>query len=164
MKLTYHNSASVVIQENDTKVLIDPWFLNGEYFGAWGIYPPYDFKPEEFDDVDYIYISHIHPDHCSPITLSKLNKKIPILIHDFPEKFLKSNIQQLGFKVIGGKANFLLINFNKTEITKRVYYGLLKKCIYVKSYHQTPLDKCLLLTCGPKTIMYKVYKEISKII
>ena len=78
--------------------------------------------------------------------------------------FFKKKIQQLGFNVIGGKANFLLINFNKKEITKRVYYGLLKKCIYVKGYHQTPLDKCLLLTCGPKTIMHKVYKEISKII
>ena len=100
MKLTYHNSAAVLIQNNDTKVLVDPWFLNGEYFGAWGIYPPYDFKPEEFDDVDYIYISHIHPDHFSSKTLSKLNKKIPVLIHNFQEKFLKHNIENLGFKVI----------------------------------------------------------------
>ena len=77
MEITYHNSAAVLIKDDNTKILIDPWLSNGEYFGAWGIYPPYDFKPEEFDDVDYIYISHIHPDHCSPITLSKLNKKIP---------------------------------------------------------------------------------------
>ena len=34
MKLTYHNSAAVLIQDIDTKVLIDPWFLNGEYFGS----------------------------------------------------------------------------------------------------------------------------------
>jgi len=100
MKLTYHNSAAVVIQDNHTKILVDPWLRNGEYFGSWGIYPPYDFKPEEFNDVDYIYVSHIHPDHCSPKTLSKLNKKIPILIHDFPEKYLKKNIERLGFDVI----------------------------------------------------------------
>ena len=100
MKLTYHNSASVLLEDNDVKVLIDPWFLNGEYFGSWGIYPPYNFKPEEFDDVDFIYISHIHPDHCSPLTLSKLNKQIPILIHNFNKKFLKNNLEHLGFKVI----------------------------------------------------------------
>ncbi len=95
MKLTYHNSAAVVIQDNHTKILVDPWLRNGEYFGSWGIYPPYDFKPEEFDDIDFIYISHIHPDHCSPKTLSKLNKKIPILIHDFPEKYLKKKHRKI---------------------------------------------------------------------
>lgn len=60
----------------------------------------YDFKPKEFDDVDYIYINHVHPDHCSPKTLSKLNKKIPVLIHKFPNKFLKNIIEKLGFDVI----------------------------------------------------------------
>ncbi|SVA73476.1 uncharacterized protein METZ01_LOCUS126330, partial [marine metagenome] len=32
--------------------------------------------------------------------MEKLNKKIPILIHDFPEKYLKKNIERLGFDVI----------------------------------------------------------------
>ena len=105
MKLTYHNSAAVVIQDNHTKILVDPWLRNGEYFGSWGIFPPYDFKPEEFDDVDFIYISHIHPDHCSPKTLEKLNKKIPVFIHEFPEKYLKNTIERLGFDVIEIKNN-----------------------------------------------------------
>ena len=58
MKLTYHNSAAVVIEEKDTKILIDPWFVDGEYFGSWGIYPPYDFRPEIFDDVDFTITSN----------------------------------------------------------------------------------------------------------
>ena len=36
MKLTYDNSAAVLVQENDTKILIDPWFCDGEYYGSWG--------------------------------------------------------------------------------------------------------------------------------
>ena len=43
---------------------------------------------------------HIHPDHSSAKTLSKLNKDIPVLIHNFPEKFLKNKIESLGFKTI----------------------------------------------------------------
>jgi len=35
MNITYHNSAAVVIQDNNTKILVDPWLVNGEYFGAW---------------------------------------------------------------------------------------------------------------------------------
>ena len=119
MKLTYHNSAAVVIQDNHTKILVDPWLRNGEYFGSWGIYPPYDFKPEEFDDIDFIYISHIHPDHCSPKTLEKLNKKIPILIHNFPEKYLKKNIEKLGFDVIE------LENNKRTELKNNLFINII---------------------------------------
>lgn len=100
MKITQLYSASVLIQDGDTKILCDPWLQGEEYYGSWGMYPPYDFKPGSFDDVDFIYISHIHPDHCSARTLEQLNKKIPILIHNFPEKFLKYKIESLGFKVI----------------------------------------------------------------
>lgn len=100
MKITYHNSACVTIEDQDVKILCDPWLMDGEFYGSWGIYPPYDFKPSEFQDVDYIYISHIHPDHFSSQTLSSLNKKIPILIHKFHSSFLKYNIEKLGFEVI----------------------------------------------------------------
>ena len=119
MKITYHNSATVLIKDENTKILIDPWLRNGEYFGSWGIYPPYDFKPEEFNDTDYIYISHIHPDHCSPKTLSKLNKKIPVLIHNFPEKYLKKNIEKLGFDVIE------LENNKRTELKNNLFINII---------------------------------------
>ena len=148
MKLTYHNSAAVLIQNNDTKVLVDPWFLNGEYFGAWGIYPPYDFKPEEFDDVDYIYISHIHPDHFSSKTLSKLNKKIPVLIHNFQEKFLKHNIENLGFKVIELQnnkkmelKNGFFINIIAADNCNPEICGKAFGCAYLESeYGSTQID------------------------
>lgn len=104
MKITQLNSASILIEDNTggskTRILCDPWLDGEEYIGSWGIYPNYEFRPENFADLDFIYVSHIHPDHCSTSTLSKLDKKIPILIHDFPEKFLKQKMEGLGFKVI----------------------------------------------------------------
>ena len=104
MKITQLNSASVLIEDgvgdSKVKILCDPWLEGEEYMGSWAIYPPYDFKPENFADVDFIYVSHIHSDHSSAKTLSRLNKKIPVLIHNFPEKFLKNKIEGLGFKTI----------------------------------------------------------------
>lgn len=104
MKITQLNSASVIIEEkigeSKIKILCDPWLEGEEYLGSWAIYPPYEFIPEDFLDVDFIYISHIHPDHSSAKTLSRLNKNIPVLIHNFPEKFLKQKIERLGFNVI----------------------------------------------------------------
>jgi len=104
MKITQLNSASVMIEDvvgdSKVKILCDPWLEGEEYLGSWAIYPPYDFNPENFLDVDFIYVSHIHPDHSSAKTLAKLNKNIPVLIHNFPEKFLKNKIEGLGFKTI----------------------------------------------------------------
>ena len=119
MKITYLNSASVLIEDKNVKILCDPWLDGEEYFGSWGIYPPYNFNSKKFDDVDFIHISHIHPDHCSSSTLSKLNKKIPIIIHKFPEKFLKSFLENLGFNVIELEHN------KRTKLKDNVYINVL---------------------------------------
>lgn len=89
-----------VTGKSPVKILCDPWLDGEEYLGSWAIYPHYNFVPEKFSDVDYIYVSHIHPDHSSAKTLSQLDKNIPVLIHNFPEKFLKNKIERLGFKTI----------------------------------------------------------------
>lgn len=100
MKVTYIQSATVIVENKGTKILCDPWFTDGEYYGSWAQYPPYQFDSKFFQDIDYIYVSHIHPDHCSKKTLSLLNKKIPILIHKFPTDFLKKYLENCGFEVI----------------------------------------------------------------
>ena len=105
--------------ESQTKILCDPWLEGEEYLGSWAIYPPYEFIPENFSDVDYIYISHIHSDHSSIKTLSQLNKNIPVLLHNFPEKFLKQKIEKLGFKTIE------LEHGIRTKLKNNIYINIL---------------------------------------
>ena len=103
VRITQLNSASVIIEDfgsRHVRVLCDPWLDGEAYIGSWAMYPPYRFDPKNFADIDFIYISHIHPDHCSLQTLSKLDKSIPVLLHNFPEKFLKRRIESQGFKTI----------------------------------------------------------------
>ena len=64
-----------MISEKDTSILCDPWLVDGEFYGSWCIFPSLTIKPEDFDNVDAIYISHIHPDHFSVKTLKRMNKK-----------------------------------------------------------------------------------------
>ncbi len=99
MKVHFLKSATTIVESNGVKILTDPWLVDGEYYGSWFHYPPYDFNPAAFDDIDFIYISHIHPDHFSRETLRQLNKDIPVLIHNYDVKFLKRNIESLGFQV-----------------------------------------------------------------
>ena len=100
MQLTYMSSASVLIKDQDSTLLTDPWFIDGEFYGSWCNYPPCTIKFDELENIDGIYVSHIHPDHFSVKTLEKMNKRIPIFIHKFHADFLKKAIERLGFNVI----------------------------------------------------------------
>ena len=105
MKLTHLLSATVLIEHKNTKILCDPWLEGKEYYGSWNAGDPIigeklDIDYSMFDDVDYIYISHIHPDHMSKTTLDKINKDIPVLIHEYDEQFVKSNLERWGRKVM----------------------------------------------------------------
>ena len=119
MKLNYLQSSSVILEHEGVKIFCDPWLVDGELYGAWSHYPPLNVKPEQFNDVDYIYLSHIHQDHFSQKTLSQMNKDIPIIIHNFSSKVLKNNIEKLGFKVIE-------LNHNqRTHLKNNVYINIL---------------------------------------
>ncbi|WP_435346401.1 MBL fold metallo-hydrolase [Haloarchaeobius sp. HRN-SO-5] len=100
MKLRHLKSSSVVVEEDGTRVLCDPWLQDGAFYGSWAHYPPLSFEPEDYADVDYIYVSHIHPDHCHLDTLDRLDKDTPVIIHDYQWDFLANNLERLGFDVV----------------------------------------------------------------
>ena len=79
----------------------------------------FDSNKDELNSYDAIYVSHIHPDHCSSETLKLIDKRIPIFIHSFHRKFLKGKLEGLGFKVNELK-NGELFQFNK-DLNLRVY-------------------------------------------
>ena len=101
-QLKLYRSSTVGITSDNFKLLCDPWLRDGEYYGAWSHYPPYDLDKnlDEINSYDAIYISHIHPDHCSEKTLSMISKDIPIYILAYHSKFLKFKLEKMGFKVI----------------------------------------------------------------
>ncbi len=63
INLRYIYSACVVTTTADVSILHDPWFTEGIYDGAWYHYPTVHDPLTSIGNVDYIYISHIHPDH-----------------------------------------------------------------------------------------------------
>ena len=92
MIVKYIYSACLQITTSTITILTDPWFTEGAYDGAWYQFPQID--PFEFiQEPDYIYISHIHPDHYDPIFLHKLFDRFgvkPILIPDLKHNYLLS--------------------------------------------------------------------------
>ncbi len=120
MKIKLYRSSTVGLNLKGYKILMDPWLTDGEYYGSWSHFPYFDFDKnlDEINSYNAIYISHIHPDHCSDDTLKKINKKIPIYIHSFHAKFLKLKLERFGFKVIELKNN------KRTQLDKNAYLNI----------------------------------------
>ena len=119
MKLTFYQSSTVVLENKGVQILTDPWLVDGELYGAWNHYPPINFQVVDFANVDFIYLSHIHQDHFSKKTLSKLNKNIPVIIHNFESKVLRDGINKMGFKVIELNHN------DRTHLKNGVFINIL---------------------------------------
>jgi UDP-MurNAc hydroxylase len=100
MKISHLQSSTQIIDLGGVRLLTDPWLTEGEYYGSWYHYPP--FEPSAISDLqyDYIYVSHIHPDHLSEKTFRRLPARVPVIIQKFASSFLKRKIEQLGFEVV----------------------------------------------------------------
>ena len=69
ISVRYIYSACVVTKPPDVTILHDPWFTEGIYDGSWYHFPKVLNPLSSIGDVDYIYISHIHPDHYDAVFL-----------------------------------------------------------------------------------------------
>ncbi len=120
MKIKLYRSATVGLDLKGYKILMDPWLTDGEYYGSWSHFPYFDFDKnlDEINSYNAIYISHIHPDHCSDDTLKKIRKDIPVYIHSYHSKFLKFKLERFGFKVVELKNN------KRTQLAKNAYLNI----------------------------------------
>ena len=65
--IQFINHASVVISNGNKSILTDPWYSGGAFDNGWElIYKNENIKIKDIlKKVDYIWISHEHPDHFS---------------------------------------------------------------------------------------------------
>ena len=75
--------------------------------------------------------------------------------------YFKKSLQNLRINVIGGQANFLLIDFKKKIILNKILKKFKKNKIYVKSNYSGELSNCILVTCGSTKTMKKLFNLIK---
>jgi len=145
MKLKYLVASSFIVEHENVKILCDPWLNGPSHYGGWAHYPPYEFQPEILSDIDYVYVSHIHNDHLHHPTLKYIKKDIPVLIHKWPDtdKYVKSNLENLGFNVIE-------LNHNeRTHLKNNLYINILS------AGNCDPLLCCKFLGCSDVETNYQ---------
>lgn len=97
MRLTYYANACCLMEVDGFAVLTDPWLVDGAFEGSWCHFPPLGVKPQDLAGVDALFVSHVHPDHCCPVTLAHFPRDIPILVLDAGPNFLHRVLRQMGF-------------------------------------------------------------------
>ena len=117
MKFKFIGNAGGVFTGSDgTKLLCDPWIVDGVFEGSWYHYPPLKTKLDDIQDVDAIYVSHIHPDHFDDRNFD-FPKNIPLIILNEGPNFLKKNLIKKGFNNFIEIIKDQTIKFKEFELT-----------------------------------------------
>ena len=100
MKFTYVGGATAILEHKGKRMLFDPWLDEGIYHGSWYHYPPPEIGIDQMGRFDYVYISHIHEDHCSPGTIQHINRDAEIILMENPQSpsFVTGFFKQYGFE------------------------------------------------------------------
>ena len=97
MKLTNIGGATAILEHQGKRMLFDPWLDDGIFHGSWYHYPPLTITPEQLGHLDYVYISHIHEDHCSAGTIAHINRDAEIILMDREPNLVARFLQKHGF-------------------------------------------------------------------
>jgi len=97
MKVTYIGHACIMMESGGTRILMDPWLTDPTYHGTWWHYPPLELGVRDLPPIDYLYISHEHPDHFDPPTLRQLDKHVRVIIPAYKRKRFRERVEAIGF-------------------------------------------------------------------
>jgi UDP-MurNAc hydroxylase len=102
MKIHFIGHACVVLECSGTSILMDPW-LSGKIFNnSWTLRPQPIFDSALLDGIDYLWISHEHPDHCHFPTLGSfpdsLKQRVTILYQTRDSEKMIAAFKGLGYR------------------------------------------------------------------
>ena len=133
MKVTLVSHASVIIESHGVGIWTDPW-LSGKVFNdSWSLLPPAAFDPALLERIDYLWISHIHPDHFHIPSLKSLppefKRRVKVLFQDNHADRVFEELEKSGYR------NFrVLVHRKRTTLSDHAA---------VYCYSVGTLDSCL---------------------
>ena len=101
IKIRCLSHATVLVNFKDINLITDPWLFGSAFNTGWWLKrePTADIK-NVISNVNYIYISHNHPDHLHIETLNKFSKDTNIITPKFKSGSTFKILKRLGFKNI----------------------------------------------------------------
>ncbi|TCK43964.1 hypothetical protein B0G84_2312 [Paraburkholderia sp. BL8N3] len=145
-KLTFKfiaNASGVFTGKNGTKVLCDPWIVDGVFEGSWFHYPKLQTKVRDLMDVDAVYVSHLHPDHFDERYFD-FPTSMPLIVLDHGPNFLIRKLTALGYTNLIKIKDGETVVFREFEITM---FSPFAKHNFHDAIVGNLIDSALLLRC-----------------
>jgi L-ascorbate metabolism protein UlaG (beta-lactamase superfamily) len=98
-QVKFLNHSCLIISDGITSILCDPWFKGAAFDNGWRLIVEESHDITEID-FDYIWISHEHPDHFSPLTLSGLTRPVKFLYQKTRDGKIAAYLKSKGHTVI----------------------------------------------------------------
>jgi UDP-MurNAc hydroxylase len=100
MRVTFLSQTGFIAEHDGRRFVMDPWLTDGAFEGAWFHYPPQRLGVADLGQLDGLFISHLHGDHCDAEVLARIDKAVPLFILDRNPNFLERYLRQRGFQDI----------------------------------------------------------------
>jgi UDP-MurNAc hydroxylase len=143
MKIHFVGHACIVAECADTSILMDPWLFGKIFNDSWTLLPEPKFDPAMLDKVDYIWISHEHPDHCHFPTLGSFpadfKKRVTILFQDRDYTKMFAAFRKLGYERFQRLPHRMIVPLSGKPGATKVYCyhaGLMDSALAVLSQGQ----------------------------
>ena len=100
--IEFVNHASFVLESAGSRIIHDPWLFGAAFNDGWSLLCDSGFDLERFAEIDYIWISHEHPDHFSPAVLRRVPEAIrrdtTVLFQQTKDRKVLDFCAETGFK------------------------------------------------------------------
>lgn len=99
MQVEYVTHASLLFRDEKTSLLTDPFYFFEKLITSFIChYPNRDLSPDYFPELNYVFCSHIHDDHCHKKTLLALANKIDTIILPANQPQFEKKLRSYGFQ------------------------------------------------------------------
>lgn len=102
MKIQFISHAGFITEAAGKKIFTDPWTKGKAFNEGWALLSPP--ATVNYGEIDYIFVTHEHPDHFSLPTLKSIDpeqrSRITILYQQHASLRLKDAFEKLGFKEV----------------------------------------------------------------
>jgi UDP-MurNAc hydroxylase len=137
------NACGIFEGKMGTKILCDPWLVDGVFEGSWCHFPKLTTTINDVKNVDAIYISHLHPDHFDERNFH-FEKTMPLIVLDHGPNFLIKKLMSLGFTNLIKIKNEETIDYKEFKLTM---FSPFAKHNFHDSTVGNLIDSALLISC-----------------
>jgi L-ascorbate metabolism protein UlaG (beta-lactamase superfamily) len=136
MKIRLISHACVLVETRDCKILADPWLVGRAFNESWTLFPAPRFDESMLDDVDFLWISHEHPDHFNVPTLrsfpESFRSRVTVLFQQNNSRKMFEAFERLGYSNHRALPHRKVVSLSETTEVYCYQVGQMDSCLGIR--------------------------------